>query len=90
MGKRTFNSSTEKIDCQICGREYMPACDYQQGRCPHHPPLIKGNIMNHKNVSLIKSVIRIAAFCFLAYCAFQEAAVLLIIAESLGILEELV
>ena len=27
--------------CQLCDKEYSPDCDYRQGRCPHHPPLIK-------------------------------------------------
>ena len=50
MGTRTTDRSAKKIDCQICGREYTPACDYRQGRCPHHPSLI--------NVSLIKTQIQ--------------------------------
>lgn len=29
------------MTCKICGKEYRPSCDYRQGRCPHHPPLIK-------------------------------------------------
>lgn len=29
-----------KSKCKVCGWEYGPHCDYQQGRCPHHPPLI--------------------------------------------------
>jgi len=90
MGTGTTVGTTKKIDCTICGQEYTPACDYRQGRCPHHTPLIKGNIMNHKNVSLVKSALRIAACYFLAYCAFQEAAILLAVAEGLGIVEELV
>jgi hypothetical protein len=23
--------------CKTCGDVYTPACDYNQGRCPHHP-----------------------------------------------------
>jgi len=46
--------------------------------------------MNHLKVSLIKSLVRIAACYFLAYCDFQMAAGLLAGAELLGIAEELV
>ena len=44
----------------------------------------------HKYMSFAKSVIRIAAFGFLAYYDVQIAACLLILAEILGIAEELV
>jgi hypothetical protein len=32
--------STKTPRCSLCKREYTPACDYLQGRCPHHPGLI--------------------------------------------------
>jgi diketogulonate reductase-like aldo/keto reductase len=44
----------------------------------------------HKYVSFAKSAIRIAAFAFLAYYEIQTAAVLLVIAELVGVVEELV
>jgi len=28
------------MKCNICKEEYRPECDYKQGRCPHHPPLV--------------------------------------------------
>ena len=46
--------------------------------------------MNHLNVSLVKSALRITACYFLAYYDFQLAAILLAAAEGLGIVEELV
>jgi hypothetical protein len=46
--------------------------------------------MNHRNVSLVKSALRIAACYFLAYYDLQYAAVLLVVAEVLGVVEELV
>jgi hypothetical protein len=46
--------------------------------------------MNHRNVSLVKSALRIAACYFLAYYDLQYAAGLLAAAEVLGIAEELV
>ena len=44
----------------------------------------------HKIISLVKSGIRVAAFGFLAYYDVQLAAIMLILAELLGIAEELV
>ena len=44
----------------------------------------------HKYVSFVKSALRIVAFGFLAYYDVQYAACLLILAEVLGIAEELV
>jgi len=46
--------------------------------------------MNHLNVSLVKSALRIIACYFLAYYDFQIAAGLLAAAELLGIAEEIV
>ena len=44
----------------------------------------------HKTISLVKSALRIVACYFLAYYDFQYAAILLAVAEVLGIAEELV
>ena len=46
--------------------------------------------MNHRNVSLVKSALRIAACYFLAYYDLQIAAGLFLLAEFLGVVEELV
>lgn len=46
--------------------------------------------MNHLNVSLVKSALRIVACYFLAYYDFQLAAGFLALAEVLGVAEELV
>lgn len=46
--------------------------------------------MNHFNVSLVKSILRIIACYFLAYYDVQTAAILLAVAELLGIVEEIV
>lgn len=40
MGTETDSSDTQKIKCQVCRQIYTTACDYRQGRCPHHPPVI--------------------------------------------------
>lgn len=29
-----------KNKCNTCGEYYSPSCDWQQGRCPHHPSMI--------------------------------------------------
>lgn len=29
------------MKCETCNNEYSPSCDYKQGRCPHHPPMIE-------------------------------------------------
>jgi hypothetical protein len=50
-----------------------------------HPHPVK-----HRTISFVKSGLRIAACYFLAYYDFQIAAVLLAVAELLGIAEELV
>ena len=43
MGSTKTHRSTETINCKTCGQRYTTACDYQQGRCPHHPALIDLN-----------------------------------------------
>jgi hypothetical protein len=25
------------MNCRTCGKKYSIECDYNQGRCPHHP-----------------------------------------------------
>jgi len=80
--------------CNICNKEYSPLCDYKQGRCPMHPPLFKIQPMDpskrHFYVSLVKSGVRIGAGIALVRGELIIAGALLIFAEFLGILEELV
>ena len=80
--------------CNICRQVYTPACDYNQGRCPHHPPMIeiqpKDTSKGHFYVSLAKSALRIVAGSSLLLGNFFAAGALLILAEVLGIVEELV
>lgn len=80
--------------CQTCGKEYSPECDYNQGRCPHHPPMIniqpKDISRGHFYVSIVKSVVRIIAGIALFRGDYSAAGLLLISAELLGILEEIV
>ena len=82
------------MKCEVCKQEYRPDCDYQQGRCPHRTPMIniqpKDTSYGHFVVSLIKSLIRIGAGSALILGHIWLAGFLLIFAEILGIVEELV
>jgi hypothetical protein len=89
------------MKCNTCDDEIRSDCDYRQGRCPHQPPLInleklKMNIqprdtsLGHFYVSLVKSGLRIVAGIFLIDGNLLVAGSLLILAEGLGIIEELV
>jgi hypothetical protein len=89
------------MKCKICRQETHLNCDWNQGRCPHHPPLItleklKMNIQpkdtskGHFYVSLAKSAIRIVAGACLITGNLLMAGVCFIMAEVLGIVEELV
>jgi len=44
----------------------------------------------HKNISIIKSIIRIIAGTVLCFGAFHLTGILLVVAEMLGIAEEMV
>jgi len=84
------------MKCDVCKKEYSPDCDFQQGRCPHHKPMIniqpKDPSKGHFYVSLVKSALRIVAVVALLQGGgvFFVAGFFLIGAELLGILEELV
>lgn len=81
-------------NCTICNKEYSPLCDYKQGRCPHHPPMIniqpKDTSKGHFYVSIVKSAVRVVAGVLLIQGNLYAAGALLIFAELLGIVEELV
>jgi hypothetical protein len=43
--------------CSVCRKVYTPACDWNQGRCPHHPSLIdqiSSNTQKSRFYNLIK------------------------------------
>jgi len=100
MGTRTVTTAIKKIKCAVCRKPYTPECEFNQGRCPHHPPLInteklmnvqpKDTSRGHFYVSLAKSGLRIVAGIFLIDGNLLVAGSLLILAEGLGIIEELV
>jgi hypothetical protein len=80
--------------CTTCGKEYGPNCDWHQGRCPHHPPLLniqpKDTSKGHFYVSVCKSAVRIAAGAGLIMGSLAVCGWLLILAEILGVVEEIV
>ena len=82
------------MKCNTCHDLIRANCDYKQGRCPHRKPMIeiqpKDTSKGHFYVSLVKSVLRIGAGASLIMVGFLEAGTLLIAAEVLGIVEELV
>lgn len=83
------------MKCNTCKKDYTPDCNFKQGRCPHHPPMIniqpKDVSRGHFYVSMVKSATRIAAGIALIWPqSIVLAGVFLIAAEVLGIVEELV
>ena len=82
------------MKCDTCNKDYSPNCDYNQGRCPHHPPLLtiqpKDTSPGHFYVSLAKSAIRIFAGGVLMSGNFLLAGVCIVLAEVLGGVEEMV
>ena len=82
------------MKCDVCRHEVKPDCDYNQGRCPHRKPMIdiqpKDTSKGHFYVSVCKSAVRIAAGTALIMGSLIVCGALLILAEVLGIVEELV
>lgn len=80
--------------CDTCRHEIHDDCNFNQGRCPHRTPMIeiqpKDTSRGHFYVSLVKSIIRIGAGGCLIQGNLLFAGFLLIFAEILGIVEELV
>ena len=92
--ERTSLENTKAIKCAVCRKDYTPECDFNQGRCPHHPPMLniqpKDTSKGHFYVSLVKSIIRVGAGIALIMSSFAIAGGLFIVAEFLGVLEEVV
>ena len=80
--------------CLTCHNRYSPDCDWNQGRCPHHPPLLniqpKDTSKGHFYVSLVKSALRVVSGGNLVLGNLFWAGTFLILAEVLGVVEELV
>ena len=80
--------------CTTCRKEITDNCDWNQGRCPHRKPIIeiqpKDTSKGHFYVSIVKSAVRIAAGASLIMGSLVVCGALIIIAEVLGIVEELV
>ena len=92
--ERTSLENTKAIKCAVCRKDYTPECNYNQGRCPHHPAMLniqpKDTSKGHFYVSIVKSIIRIGAGGCLIQGNLLFAGFLLIFAEVLGVVEELV
>ena len=82
------------MKCDTCKHEIHEDCNWNQGRCPHRKPLIeiqpKDTSRGHFYVSLVKSIIRIGAGGCLIQGNLLMAGFFLIMAEILGIVEEIV
>jgi hypothetical protein len=82
---------TEK--CKTCGKEYSTSCTYHQGRCEHplaKAPLAPPDPMLHRNISFVKSIMRVVAGALLINNRVVAAGVMIILAEILGVVEEVV
>jgi hypothetical protein len=83
-----------KEKCAVCRKPISVDCDYNQGRCPHRKPMIeiqpKDTSKGHFYVSIVKSAVRIAAGASLIMGSLVVCGALLILAEILGIVEEVV
>lgn len=82
------------MKCNTCNKEITENCNYNQGHCPHRKSMIdiqpKDTSKGHFYVSIVKSFIRIGAGCWLMTGNFLMAGVCLILAEILGVVEEIV
>jgi hypothetical protein len=82
------------MKCTTCKNEITENCDWNQGRCPHRKPMIdiqpKDTSKGHFYVSICKSAVRIAAGAALIMGSLVVCGALLILAEILGIVEEMV
>jgi hypothetical protein len=87
-----------KTKCSICRNPISEDCDYKN-RCPHNPTfrgfkkvkkIKQPDPKKHLYISLVKSGIRILAGSMLFVDLIHLAGILIIVAELLGIAEELV
>ena len=80
--------------CTTCNKEITENCNWNQGRCPHRKPMIeiqpKDTSKGHFYVSLVKSALRVVAGGNLVLGNLFWAGTFLILAEVLGVVEELV
>ncbi len=48
--ERTSKRGTKQMKCETCNKDYSPTCDWNQGRCPLHPPMINPHSMRFLNL----------------------------------------
>jgi hypothetical protein len=47
------------MKCNTCNHQYSVTCDWNQGRCPHHPPAINMYSMRFYNLmQFIKNIFK--------------------------------
>lgn len=88
--------------CSICRQPISESCNWNQGRCPHRDPIVKiqpkDTSKGHFYVSMVKSGLRIIAGASIIAAGYAmtnggwliAGGALLIMAEFLGIVEEMV
>lgn len=70
--------------CKVCGREYSTDCDWQQGRCPGHSPLVSikvwheyrilrqiSNIYSRCNFTIVELVVLLVITLYLTWVLFS-------------------
>jgi hypothetical protein len=53
MGTTKINNNTKEVNCKICRQAYTLECDYDQGRCPHHLPMLQLNSVSRDKLTAI-------------------------------------
>ncbi|CAB4133593.1 hypothetical protein UFOVP257_315 [uncultured Caudovirales phage] len=48
--------SKKKPKCAICRKEYSPECSFNQGRCPHHPPVVQYPMSLYEKIKFFKDI----------------------------------
>ena len=47
------------MKCNTCNKDYSPDCDYRQGRCPMHPPMLPNHYFRFYNLmQFIKGIFK--------------------------------
>ena len=63
-GKESSSRNTQTVDkkpprCSVCRQVYTPACDYMQGRCPHHPAMAELGLIGQQARTRFRNIINL-------------------------------
>ena len=64
MGTETSSRHTQKQvsskppRCSLCKRVYTPACEFMQGRCPHHPATMDISLASNQVRTRFNNIIK--------------------------------